>query len=464
MADRASGELIRCESAGNCNDGFAASNFGGKTPATETEWDCWFHDNGSQGTSIHWACAQSIVGGVYEWNRGGGQVTYGGAASTAVGSTFRHHRSGIGVSAGGMAGWDGTHVSLRECAIYSNDVSVVVAGNGTNDVLEAYNCRIDGMRGCVWSYDVPHVVRMYGCYSTVPSDLPIYAGNGSVVTNFESRMFGLAEGRFRGDGALLTNLSVSVGDRMLATNGVGATLELFSAGGSANLYLTAAAGQVANVLEVYDPGSALVTELSPAGKLTLGGGASISGTVTVSSVTGKPFLIFTNGSALTNPAVTVDAAGNLGVGRVPGGGYRVEVKGNVTADAAYFSAGNVSIASGNGFKWVGLGGVDSTAEGVFNIYDSGSTGTNAKRVVFGASTTNWPALAKHAQYPTNMLAVTDGAGGASSAGLVLRGMYFSPTNAVTIGNGNVCLFVTNGVLGAMCVNGAGVLTFKQLAP
>ena len=148
-------ELIRCEAA----RAFIGLRFGNGFNANSTTTDpalakhtvatmidCWGHDNNDNGYSNHERCETTIIGGLFEYNVGGGLKPSYGAHDTIYNAYCRKHvESGIALvrSAKAEEGGRGSQIFAIGCICENNKINYYVYGDksGTDENFGKFvNC------------------------------------------------------------------------------------------------------------------------------------------------------------------------------------------------------------------------------------------------------------------------------------------------------------------------------------
>lgn len=134
-----SGKSLRCEFAGNNNDGSAYDQIG----ATFQEEDLWVHDNWSQGSSAHYGANSIITGGLYERNQNGGVTPFGGSAVQVFHATVRDNTVGFYVAGTPADTNRQTVVSGYQCILTGNTFGAAANNTESGVGVNLFQCFLD---------------------------------------------------------------------------------------------------------------------------------------------------------------------------------------------------------------------------------------------------------------------------------------------------------------------------------
>ena len=148
-------ELIRCEAARAFSGSQTGNGFNANSTTTDpalakhtvaTMIDCWGHDNNENGYSDHERCETTIIGGLFEYNVGGGIKPSWGSHDTIYNAYCRKQvDSGITLvkSAKAEEGGRGSQIFAIGCICENNKVNYYVSGDksGTDENFGKFvNC------------------------------------------------------------------------------------------------------------------------------------------------------------------------------------------------------------------------------------------------------------------------------------------------------------------------------------
>jgi hypothetical protein len=146
------GIFTRCRAGGvhyvlgaGAGDGFNGTNGAPTSPTskitTNISYDCWAHDNNDDGDSLHNHGENSIFGGLYENNIGGGIAAASGGHMSVNGAVIKNN-GGVGVGATGTVTDGGAFTNILAIGcVFINDGAGT--GAGTN-VVTLINCSFSG--------------------------------------------------------------------------------------------------------------------------------------------------------------------------------------------------------------------------------------------------------------------------------------------------------------------------------
>lgn len=170
--DDAIGEEIRCESAGNGNDGSNAHTTDSPhdAQASAVIVDPWYHDNADDGESSHERCLITVFGGLSEYNGDRGFAPAGGAHYTLIGTHTRHNGQidlvggeGVGCVNPAVAseGGIGTQAVCVGCLSESDRYGF--GAHASDATLLARDCRVIGATARAYGANAGGRIELIDC-------------------------------------------------------------------------------------------------------------------------------------------------------------------------------------------------------------------------------------------------------------------------------------------------------------
>ena len=187
-------KFIRCEAYHTFNnthgDGFNASTSGSTFPLSKqcsaTLIDCWGHDNNDDGYSVHQHCEDTLVGGLFEYNKKSGVAPSYGSHVDCYNVICRHNYNGFYVLGANAETEGGVNCQLLavNCIAFQNMGLPTAHGDGFrcggNNQMTLINCKAIENKYALRSSDTSLITCIdLGEYGSTTR--PVHADSGTIV-------------------------------------------------------------------------------------------------------------------------------------------------------------------------------------------------------------------------------------------------------------------------------------------
>ncbi|MCJ7930967.1 hypothetical protein [Aeromonas sp. LsrichE-8G] len=199
IGDVARGELRNCRTAGALNDGQNFHNTVGQViiGSVWSRFNCWSHDNGDDGESMHEHCVGNTWGGLYEYNADRGAApSYGSHTSyynlktkyNGYGGTPSNGAWGEGIALVGEnqeTGTNGTSVECYNCVDVGSNIGYANHGsdaaNGQVSSMRLYDCKSYKSKSVAYSARYGSTLKLHDCRESGALGLVEYVESGSKI-------------------------------------------------------------------------------------------------------------------------------------------------------------------------------------------------------------------------------------------------------------------------------------------